>query len=791
MIKIAIGNSRMDKKWKNIEMTWEEFVSRISTTKRTTETVEEYRKLKKGKQDSIKDVGGFVGGHLKEGRRKNGYVNERSLLTLDMDYGEPGIWDEIKMLHSFKCAVYSTHKHTPEKPRLRLIIPMSRTISEDEYPAVARMVAKDIGIDLFDDTTYEPARLMYWASTSSNGEFFFDHKDGELLNPDDYLSRYKDWRDVTSWAMSSRQSEIVKRSMSRQADPLEKDGAVGAFCRTYTVDEAISTFLADIYEPSAMEGRYDYIPADSSAGVCIYDGKFAFSHHATDPACGRLLNAFDLVRIHLFGNLDLDSKEDTTPARLPSFKAMQELAINDDAVKLTLADERNREASIIFTTTETVENWEADLELEKNGAIKDTLSNIALIVQHDEGLQNIVYNQHTHAIDVIGELPWKQVKPGWSDSDIANAKIYFERKYKIWSPTKFKDALIGTVSTCRVVHPLKDYLSSLEWDGVPRVETLLIKYLGADDTPYVRAVTKKTCCAAVGRVFEPGIKFDSVLVLNGEQGLGKSTFFFQLGGKWYSDSLTVPDMKDKTAAEKLSGYWILEIGELAGLKKMDVETVKSFITRTDDKFRQSYGTMVESHPRSCIIVGTTNNEDGFLRDISGNRRFWPVNVTGKGEFYPWELDKETVDQVWAEAKVLFENGEPLFLTGKVAEMARESQKAAMEQDPRQGIVEEYLNKLLPENWDDMDLFQRRAFLYGSDFDTVHKEGTVRRDRVCVIEIWCECFGKQRENIKKADSYEIEGILQKIKGWQKYTGNKSNKMRFGDYGVQKGYVRTEK
>ena len=596
MIEIAVGNSRMDKKWKNLEMEWEDFLSRISTTKRTTETVEEYRKLKKGKQDSIKDVGGFVGGHLKEGRRKNGYVNTRSLLTLDMDYGEPGIWDEIKMLHPFKCAVYSTHKHTPEKPRLRLIIPMSRTISEDEYPAVARMVAKDIGIDLFDDTTYEPARLMYWASTSSNGEFFFDHKDGELLNPDNYLSRYKDWRDVTSWAMSSRQSEIVKRSMSRQADPLEKDGAVGAFCRTYTVDEAISTFLADIYEPSAMEGRYDYIPADSSAGVCIYDGKFAFSHHATDPACGRLLNAFDLVRIHLFGNLDLDSKEDTAPARLPSFKAMQELAINDDAVRLTLADERKRSASTDFAPTE---NWEADLELEKNGAIKDTLSNIALIVQHDEGLQNIVYNQHTHAIDVIGELPWIQVKPGWGDSDIANAKIYFERKYKLWSPSKFKDALLGVVASQRIVHPLKDYLSSLEWDGVPRVETLLIKYLGADDTPYVRAVTKKTFCAAVGRVFEPGIKFDSVLVLNGEQGLGKSTFFAIIGGKWYSDSLTISDMKDKTAAEKLGGYWIMEIGELAGLKKMDVETVKSFITRTDDKFRQSYGTVVESHPSFC------------------------------------------------------------------------------------------------------------------------------------------------------------------------------------------------
>lgn len=785
MIKIAIGDSRMDKRWKNIELSWNKLLTQISNTKRTTETVEEYRKLKKGKQDAIKDVGGFVGGHLKEGRRKNGYVNERSLLTLDMDYGEPGIWDEIKMLHPFKCAVYSTHKHTPEKPRLRLIIPMSRTISEDEYPAVARMVAKDIGIDLFDDTTYEPARLMYWPSTSSNGEFFFDHKDGELLNPDDYLRKYKDWRDVTTWPMSSRQSEIVKRSISKQADPLEKEGAVGAFCRTYTIDEAISTFLADVYEPSAMEGRYDYIPADSSAGVCIYDGKFAFSHHATDPACGRLLNAFDLVRLHLFGNLDLDSKEDTAPSKLPSFNAMQELVINDDAVKLTLADERKRSASADFTPTE---DWESELELDKRGHIKDTVTNISLIIANDESFKNIIFNQHKGMIDVIGELPWTQVKPGWNEPDMANAKIYFERKYGIWSPTKFKDALLGIVSSQRLRHPLKEYLTSLEWDGVPRLETLLIDYLGAEDTPYVRAVTRKTLCAGIARVFEPGIKYDFLLVLVGPQGIGKSTIFARLGSKWYSDSLTIADMKDKTAAEKLVGYWIMELGELAGIKKVDVETVKSFITRTDDKFRQSYGTVVESHPRASIIVGSTNNEDGFLRDISGNRRFLPVNVSANSKRHPWDLDADTVAQIWAEAKVLYENGESLELTGKLAEMAQERQRAALEYDPRQGIVEEYLNKLLPENWDKMDLFQRRAFLYGTDFDGEGKVGTVQRTRVCSMEIWCECFGRQREAIKKSDSYEIESIMQRIDGWQKYTGSKAGKMRFGHYGIQKGYVR---
>ena len=187
-MKIAIGNSRMDKKWKNKELSWEEFLARVGQTTRTTETVSEYRTLNKGKQDAIKDVGGFVGGHLKEGRRRNGNVLCRSMLTLDMDYAASDIWNEITMLSDWQCCIYSTHKHTLENPRLRLIIPLARDVSEDEYPALGRMAAKEIGLDFFDDTTYEPARLMYWPSTPSDGEFVFHHREGPPLNPDDYLS---------------------------------------------------------------------------------------------------------------------------------------------------------------------------------------------------------------------------------------------------------------------------------------------------------------------------------------------------------------------------------------------------------------------------------------------------------------------------------------------------------------------------------------------------------------------------------------------------------------------------
>jgi len=252
-MKIAVGNSRMDKIWKNKDITWEEFCSRVSVTIRTAESVSEYKKLTKNKQDSIKDVGGFVGGALKEGKRKNGYVLCRSMLTLDMDYAVPDIWDKIN-LFDFICCIYSTHKHTPENPRLRLVIPLFHEISEDEYPAISRMIAKEIGIDLFDDTTYEPSRLMYWPSTSSDGEFYYKEKGGNALDPDKYLSMYKDWRDASMWPVSSRQSEAVIRSISQQKDPLSKDGATGAFCRAYSIEDVIDNFLSDIYEPSVMNG---------------------------------------------------------------------------------------------------------------------------------------------------------------------------------------------------------------------------------------------------------------------------------------------------------------------------------------------------------------------------------------------------------------------------------------------------------------------------------------------------------------------------------------------------------
>lgn len=785
-MNIAVGNSRMDKVFVNKDMTWDDFKNKCSKTVRTTETMAEYRKLSKAKQDNIKDVGGFVMGILKNGKRKNGFVLNRTAITLDLDHAVKDVWDVITMLEDFECLMYSTHKHTTDNPRVRLIIPLSRPVSADEYPAVSRMVAKDIGMEMVDDTCHEAARLMYWPSTSSDGQFLFETQSGAFLNPDDVLNRYTDWRDSTLWPVSSRQSEIVKRTIAKQANPLEKEGIVGAFCRTYSISNAIDTFLPDVYKPSSIDGRYDYVPADSSAGVVLYDDKFVYSHHASDPASGHLLNAFDVVRIHKFSHLDDKTKSDTAPTKRPSYKAMTDVVLKDEKVKETLAKEREQRLQMDFAD-ET--NWKQKLEINKKGEIEDTVPNFELILRFDDNLQGIVFNENTCSIDVKedSKLPWKRVRAGWSDNDMASLVTYIAKVYNIFSPTKLKNAFLSVVND-RAYNPVKEYLEGLpQWDGTERVDRLLIDYLGAEDNPYTRAVTRKTLVAAVSRIYKPGTKFDYILTLVGGQGIGKSTFFSKLGMKWFSDSLSISDMKDKTGSEKLQGYWILELSELNGMKKMDVETVKSFISRTDDKYRPSYGTVVESHPRQCVIVGTTNATGGFLRDVTGNRRFWPVDVTGNSINKPWELCD--TKQIWAEVLYRYHQGEKLLLESDVATYAYGVQQEALENDDREGLIREYLEKPLPDNWKDMDLFSRRVYLSGEDVTSA--KGSTMRDRVCTLELWAECFSKDPASMRKTDSYELNGIMRKIEGWQKYEGNKSGRVRFPIYGPQYAYERCDK
>lgn len=779
-VAISTGKNRFETNWKNKKMLWSNLVAKLKTPTVTPELYAEYKKMGKADQDKIKDVGGFVGGALKNGHRKADSVECRQVLTLDLDFAPADFFDQLSILADYACCVYSTHKHSQNTPRFRLLIPLDREVTPDEYEAISRKVADEIGIDYFDDTTYQPSRLMYWPNVSSDGEYFYDYIDLPFLSADDVLKKYPDWTDTSYWPESSRAAGIRKKLADKQGDPCLKSGLIGAFCRTYTVPEAIGKFIPDAYIKCEKSDRYTYAGGSTAAGLVIYeDEKFAYSNHGTDPASGKLCNAFDLVRIHKFGDKDEEAAADTATTKLPSYKEMVELVRSDAMVRVTLHEERREKAQEDFSDMVDTE-WVSKLTLDKLGDIENTLGNLTLILRNDPFLKGIVFNQLSDGLEITEDVPWKHPNRFWREADDAQLIGYVDDNYGSFSQRNF-DVAVTRVTDERQYHPIREYLDSLPvWDGEKRVDTLFIDYLGAEDNEYVRAVTRKTLCAAIARVLHPGVKFDNMLVLNGPQGIGKSTILAKLGSDWFSDALNLNDTRDKTAAEKLQGYWIMEIGELAGLRKSDTETLKAFLSKQTDIYRAAFGRRTQQHPRQCIFIGTTNAENGYLRDITGNRRFWPITVPGGGTKQSWAVTKEEVEQIWAEAKELYEAGETLYLSKELAEMAEAEQTAAMERDDREGMVAEYLEKLLPEDWQFRDAYERRNFLN----DELAANGTVKRDRVCVMEIWCECFGKDKGNLERRSSNEIAAIMKRIPGWVPMKGTK----KFGIYGPAKGYER---
>ena len=788
---IAVGNSCEAKFWANEEITFDELCQRLSKTKYTSETVEQYKHFNKEERNKSKDNGGFVGGKLKGTKRGVSEVLFRSMLTLDLDKAKVEFINKFTAESKYVSCLYTTHSHTKEEPRCRVIVPLSRDVTPDEYNAIARLFASQFGIEQFDACSFRIAQLMFYPTTPKDGEFIFKKVEGEILNPDEFLADYPMWHDISSLPLTP--DELPKNNVQRgrkKKDPTELKGVIGAFCRAYTVQEAIETYLSDVYEPTDKNNRYSLKSADSKGGLIIYDDKYAFSHHATDIACGRELNAFQLVMLHLFGSDNNDA-----------VKKMKEVARDDERVRTQLIldngefdeDEINDDGqskSPIVSKAKPIKDWISKLSIGIDGAIENTSKNLEIILENDKNLQGFAYNELSNRVEVIGRVPWDRPKANrfWREADESQLRLYIDKKYIEFKERNFEVAFNSIVDNRRF-HPVRDYLDSLpKWDGVKRVEEVFIKFLSADDNDYTRAITKKTFAACVARAYHPGTKFDSIPVLDGAQGIGKSTLIKYLAGEeFFSDNLSLTDMNDKTAAEKIQGNWLIEIGELSGMKKADIEKVKSFVSTTDDKYRASYGRVVESHPRQCVIFATVNGDGrGYLRDITGNRRFWIVKCNQTLQKRMWdENDKNYRDQFWSEAKEIYESGEELYLEGSLLDIATDYQNEALEQDERVGIVEQYLNRLLPTNWHEMDLYKRRSFLNGDDF--ICEKGTIQRTEVSNAEIWCECFGKSQSDLKSSDSYQLAAIMKQIGGWERTSSIKKQPI----YGRQKIYKKVTK
>lgn len=788
-VTIAVGESRRSTQWKNKEVLWSQLVERLSIPTKTPETVDEYRGFAKSKRDEIKDVGGFVGGSLKGGRRKAEAIMQRRLLTLDLDdvprNADP--WDTVVLVLGCAAVLYSTHSHRPEAPRLRLVMPLSRPVSPEEYSAIARKVAQDIGIDMCDDTTYEPHRLMYWPSASINAEYRYEVEDGPWLNADEQLARYVDWHDPSEWPISSRRAEALHRLASHQESPLEKNGIVGAFCRVYDIHDAIEHFLPDTYE-KYDDNRYTYKGGSTSGGLVLYDnGVFAYSHHGTDPASGKLCNAFDLVRIHLYGNLDDDTSPGTPSHKMPSFMKLQDEAMQIPEVREELAKVNFERLKDRFDDPDEDYDWVGQLTCNKNGKFDNTINNVQLIMEHDAGLRGkYFYDTFKERMTVCGDLPWcklaDRMTTTWTDTDDAGLRNFLEIKYEIVNTMKIGDAVLLAMQSC-MRHPVREYLLSLKWDGVARADTIFIDYLGAEDTEYTRTVTRKALIGAVARIMQPGCKHDHILVLVGPQGCRKSTTLAKLGKSWFSDSFYT--VQGKEAYEQIQGFWLIEMGEMAATRKAELESIKQFVSKQSDSYRAAYAKRTQEHPRQCAFFGTTN-DDEFLRDATGGRRFWPVTVTDKGRETGDYFTAEIVDQVWAEIVMRYSAGENWYLdNAKIEAVARQIQDAHTEMNGKQGLLEQFVERLLPKDWATRNLSQRLAY-WNDGFDDEKQAGTERRKAICALEIHCELFGGTVKDYTPQKTREYNAMLKRLPGWKA-----RSRINYGEiYGQQRGFVREE-
>ena len=768
MIEISFGKNRHDKDWKPDYMEWEEFTELLKKVRRTTETRAEYDRMSKDDKDNIKNGRGFVGGLVKGGRRKKENVESRWLITLDADNADSNFIPCVElMLDGTAYAIYSTHSWRQNKQKYRLVCPLDRALSPDEHAAVGRKLADKIGMAYFDKTTFDVHRLMYLPSCSKDATPILEIAEGEPVNVDSILEEYIDWRDPEEWPRHPDEKRVKESDIKKLGDPNEKPGVIGVFCQIYSIQDGIEKFIPEVYGQTQHPDRWTYTGGSSYGGMRVYDDTWAYSEHQSDPVNdGHCHNIFDLVRIHKFGDLDNGVKDHTPTAKYPSYQAMMNFAANDPEVKracIAQAQEDFSEASHQFDD----EHWEDQLEINSKTKLPlPTSKNVEIILQNGPFNGVLAYDAFGNSEVIRGPLPWRDLeRPNrdfepWLGSDDNRLLHYFSKKHSILSTAIIKNAFIEVTRKNRF-HPIKEYLGSIQWDGIERVETIFIDYLGAADTHYTRQVTRKMLLAAIKRLYEPGCKFDFVLVLVGPQGAGKSSLLAKLGRKWFSDSLR--NFDNKEAGEHLQSAWIFEIGELSAMKKSELDEVKAFLSKVEDKYRVAYDRAVSDFPRKCVFFGTTNTRE-FLKDPTGNRRFWPVEVfPEKKKFDHWKhLTDSMVGQIWAEVLTIYRQGESLELDKEAAKEAERQQSMHMESDPREGIIQEWLETPID--------------------DTFSEQNGQLRKRICAAQIWVECLGNKKGSMQPWEAKPIYDILRRTPGWVEI----KKPVRIPGYGQQKAF-----
>lgn len=390
------------------------------------------------------------------------------------------------------------------------------------------------------------------------------------------------------------------------------------------------------------------------------------------------------------------------------------------------------------------------LKFDGKGQPIQSIDNFLNIIRNDSYFSGLKFNLLTYSPEKVSNNKTER----WTDSDDSSARHYIEKKYNIHNTQKLDDAL-RIVFKEREYHPVRQLIESIKWDGIERISTLLCKWLKCIDSEYIREVSRLIFSGGINRIYEPGCKFDDIIVLLGKnQGEGKSTFVRWLAMKdeYFGE---VSEIESQKGIESIEGLWICELGELLALTRVkDVEAVKSYTTRLVDRYRKPFDKRVSEHKRQCIFIGTTNKEQ-FLTDKTGNRRWYPVKVFQNGyDLYENQAEiKNDIKQCWAEAKHKYDLGKMSpFANKDLKSLIMEQQSNAVEDDYRDGLIHDYIED---------------------------------KDTVCILELWKEALENQYSKPTRKDSNDIALILQATGEWE--SANKTERIK--DYGVQRVWIRT--
>lgn len=644
-ITLSVGESRHSTEWVPTAFTWDGLVERMRSPVRTPETMAAYADMPKDQTVAVKDVGGYVGGRSVDGTRKAGSVTDRQLLALDADFAHAGLWDDWQLLAGYKALVHSTHGHTSSQPRLRLLIPLSRPVTAEEYAPIGRRVAEWLGMDYFDDTTYEANRLMFWPSCPQDGEYVFGVADGPVLNPDDVLATYADWHDIQTWPRSQRaQQKAVARHADKQGDPLTKPGMVGAFNRAYTVPEAIETYLPDVYEPCG-DGRYTYTGGSTVGGAVLYDNDtFLYSHHDTDPTSGKLCSAYDLVRLHLYGHMDNGEPLD----KCPSTQAMYELCAADEAVRQELVQVIQPELG--FEPLDGLERFVGDTsEQGFTGLLVDTYGQA---LRHSNALGWMIWDGAKWVLDASAEVT--MLAMSFSDQLYRQAVValaaapkdkqlqeYMRKVVRLRSAAGIRNML--ALASAMVHEPNPERYDAGAWDlntpdGIVNLKTgelrqhdlrarctkvtscgltggdaakweAFLDQITTGDVAFKRYLQMLAGMAAVGEVYEEGL-----VISHGSGGNGKSTFFSALRRVLGNYAVNVnPEVLVTTSKHADQSYVVaLRGARLAILAETDegahfsIATMKRLTSRDAISARALYKEPIEFVPTHTTIMHTNH-----------------------------------------------------------------------------------------------------------------------------------------------------------------------------------------